>query len=460
MTDGGFGTRDDVTHLGTVVGDADRGRIIALATSGVFDDPALVRAFWNRDATDIDSGLQGHLYTRPEDVFVVRIPRADDVAISLLAAALDVNAHIWAAATGISLASSRSRLVMACTVARSGTGPLAPHLTWHVGALADAAARQFRAGNGALLAFVLDRAVLERLNLETIDAALSEQAATTSRFMDKNESMRALQAIGVPTAESWGFTPETWRRTGPHLLPPDGRYVFKPSGGAAGIGVFFDRGSGSTARAIENHIVSLEATGRLPGRFQVQRFLRGTPHGVSALLSGGDAVDILEAHRQVIASDGRWVGARWTPRIQAAQSEAAGNIYARLAGTHALTGLVGVDMIAGMVIEVNPRLTASAPIAHLLRRARVIREHRGPGFRMRQIDVNTSVAVPWDAVADGRLCALIDRLDIEFGVLALPQGLNPFGDSRFVFVNDDSRGTAQRFFRRHLAGWLSGEHPR
>jgi len=459
MADGGFRTGDDVTHLGTVVGEAGRGRIVALATSGVFDDPALVWAFWNRDAADIDSGIQGHLYTRPEDVFVVRMPRADDDAIASIAAALDVNAQIWATATGIRLASARSRLLMACAVGRSGTGPLAPHLTWHVGALSDAAALHFRSGNGALLAFVLDRATLERLNLDPPDAVLSEQAATTSRFMDKNEAMRALQAIGVPAAQSWGFTPETWRRTGRRLLPADGRYVFKPSGGAAGIGVFFDPGSGSTARAIEDHVGALQGTGQLPGRFQVQRFLRGTPHGVSAFLSGSGAVDILEAHRQVIDSDGRWAGARWTPRIHAAQLDAASNIYARLAGTRALTGLVGVDMIAGTAIEVNPRLTASAPIAHLLRRAGAIREHRGHDFRMRQLDVSTSVAVPRDAVADGRLCALIDRLDTEFGVLALPQGLNPFGDSRFVFVNDDSRGTAQAFFRRGLARWSSGEAP-
>src|SRR5680860_298184 len=98
------GLREDIRHLGTVIGDPDADRIVAVSTSGVFNDTTLVHAFWGASPSDIDSGMQGHLYAGPDDVFAIRMPHATAAAIALVSSSLDANAEIWAGLTGIRLA--------------------------------------------------------------------------------------------------------------------------------------------------------------------------------------------------------------------------------------------------------------------------------------------------------------------------------------------------------------------
>jgi hypothetical protein len=40
----------------------------------------------------------------------------------------------------------------------------------------------------------------------------------------------------------------------------------------------------------------------------------------------------------------------------------------------------------------------------------------------------------------------------ERRVLVLPQGLNPFGESRLAFVNDDDEASVQRHFLERVRG--------
>ncbi|MDH6236822.1 hypothetical protein [Cryobacterium sp. CG_9.6] len=185
----------------------------------------------------------------------------------------------------------------------------------------------------------------------------------------------------------------------------------------------------------------------------MQRFLPGTLYGLSAHITAAGDVEIFEAHRQVVDEAGHCTGARWTAEIEATQITAARAIYCRLARVPSLTGLVCLDVIDGRVIEVNPRVTASAPIAHLLSLESQLRDHRGQSFHIRQLDVNTALPIPFDSIEDGRVWRLIQTVESTFGVIALPQGLNPFGASRMVFVNDDDSGTAQNFFSRQLGQW-------
>ena len=446
------GYRGDTRHLGTVVGDPDRPRIIAVSTSGVFHDDTLVRTFWGTDPSAIDSGIQGHLYAGPDDIFVVRIPEGTGPSINLLASALDANADIWAALTGIRLATSRSRIVLASDRARVTSLALPGTMSWHVGTLTDAAAAQYTAGHGSLLAFVLDETTLRPLG--PAHDRLTQQARTTSMLMDKNRAMEILQRNAVPSAQTFALTSGADLARSLREIPRVGRYVFKPAGGAAGIGVYRGAGTGASAGEIGRHVHGLARSGRLPRRFQVQRFLAGIPHGVSAHIGGDGSVVVLEAHRQVIDPAGRCMGARWTSAIEWSQQKSAAAIYSRIVAIPGLhpSGLVCLDLIDGRVIEVNPRLTASAPIAHLLHREAQMATHRGSEFTISQIDVHTSVSVPAASMIDGRLRALVDRILTDYGVLALPQGLNPFGPSRFAFVNDDSAGTAQRLFLRQVDG--------
>ncbi|KFF60503.1 hypothetical protein JF66_03875 [Cryobacterium sp. MLB-32] len=453
---GGTRTASDTRHLGTLVGDgplaggAPGARIIALSTCAVFSDTSLLRTYWRTDPGGIDSGIQGHLYTSPDDTFIVRMPRDTRRAVDHLSRCLAANAEIWASLTGIRLATCDSRVVLAADHASVATTRLPPTMSWQVGTLAEAAAAEYRSGNGSLLAFVLDEQTADALGVR--DARLLRQARLTSLLMDKNHAMTLLERSGVPAAHTYALTEAEWLAGRLRDVPEHNRYVFKPAGGAAGIGVFFDAQHGSSMSEIEDHLRVLANSGRLPHRFQVQEFLAGTPHGVSAYLPGDGTAHILEAHRQVMDAAGRCVGARWTPDIESDQVDAARAVYQRLAhgGQHPLSGLVCLDLIGGRVIEVNPRLTACAPIAHLRHVEAHIASHRGGGFRITQIDVHTSVPVPTQCLHDGRLRALIDRLQTDYGVLALPQGLNPFGPCRFVFVNDTTSGTAQQVFLRQI----------
>ncbi|MDH6236825.1 hypothetical protein [Cryobacterium sp. CG_9.6] len=259
MASTGSRVQDDVRHLGTIVGDPRQGLIVALSTSSVFDDTSLVRSYWERDSADIDSGFQGHLYTGPDDIFAVNMSRNDDGAIDMVETALDANAEIWAATTGIRLCTSGSRLILACARERSGCAPH-PRLSWHVAPLTETAAAEYRLGTGAFLAFVLDLTTLSLLTRDDRQAqTFSDQARLTSLLMDKTRAMALLQNHDVPRAQSWGFTSESWRSSG-QMIPSAGRYVFKPAGGAAGIGVHYEHGDGSTEFVKAN-----EASGSLGG---------------------------------------------------------------------------------------------------------------------------------------------------------------------------------------------------
>jgi hypothetical protein len=67
----------DVNHLVVLIGNRHSERIVALSTSDVFVNRSLIPSLWGISNEAIDSGFQAHLYTRPEDIFVVRVPSND-----------------------------------------------------------------------------------------------------------------------------------------------------------------------------------------------------------------------------------------------------------------------------------------------------------------------------------------------------------------------------------------------
>ena len=445
-----FPADTDLRHLGVLVGNPDADRIIAVSTSAVFRDSSLLPTYWGRDGTVIDGGYQGHMYTRPTDVQVVRVPANGDDVPRMVLTATAVNHDIWSSLTGIKLAPATGQIVMASD--QSPPRSLPANVTWHRGSLLEAAVGRFRDHGEALLAFVPDTRLAELLSAaEQGCEALMKQAASTSRLMDKNVAMQVLQDNGVDSARTYAVDEHIALSQALGRIPESGRYVFKPAGGAAGIGLYGHRG-GAPLDLIRAHIDGLTRSGRLPRRFQIQEFLPGTPYGVTAYFRGHGSFDILEVHRQVIDDAGRFMGGRWTPGIQDEQMPAAYGLCTQLAAIEqpTLMGLVCLDFICARVIEVNPRLTASAPIAHLLQREDQIAHHLGRAFRTAQIDLNSRVRIPYESVRSGKLRDVTHETWRESGVLALPQGINPFGDSRLVFVNDYDE-TAQRIFVERIA---------
>ena len=432
-----------------LIGDPTADRIIAVSTSVVFEDSSLPQLFWGVDATAIDSGFQGHMYTRPNDIHVISVPRTDATVPQMALTAISVNHAIWKSLTGIELASATSRFVLATGDPSPPAEPLPGNLTWHVGSMLDAAASRYRNEGETLLAFVLDNRLAAALGLrEQGHDALVDQARATSLLMDKNVAMQALLDVGVDCARTYPVDDDADLNRVLGRIPSSGRYVFKPAGGAAGIGVYGNVGGGAGIDLVSAHIDELRRTNRLPRRFQIQEFLHGVPFGVTAWFGAERTFAILEIHRQEISDEGRFVGGRWSAALQAELEECASEICGHLAEIEQprFAGLICLDVIDRKVIEVNPRLTASAPIAHILRRASQIARHLGGSFDVAQIDLNSRVDIPYALMRNGTLAGLIDDIWSERRVLVLPQGLNPFGACRVVFVNDDGDGTAQRIF--------------
>jgi hypothetical protein len=437
-----------VRHLGTLIG-GSANRIVALSTSAVFGDPSLTRTYWGIDDQAIDSGFQGHLYTRRDDVLAVRLPADDEQAVTRALTAIEANRELWLRLTSIELSSRRDPVVAASDGPRPKNAPQG--VTWHVGGLLEAAVERHRTHGEALLAFVLDRRLSRALGLRGV---LAERARTTSRLMDKNVAMRLLQERGVECAKTLALDRETDYEAELARLPAAGRYVFKPAGGAAGIGVFDDDGRGATLDRLRDHIRAQEGEGRLPLSFQVQEFLPGPPLGITAHFAGEGRFAVLDVHRQEIDEARRFAGGRWNRIVQEELLGHATELCAQVASIEEprLAGLICLDVIEGKVIEVNPRVTASAPIPHLLARNDAIARHVGGGFRIERIDLRTRVRVPYELIESGAFARMAERTMDERRVLVLPQGLNPFGESRLAFVNDDDEASVQRHFLERVRG--------
>lgn len=115
-----------------------------------------------------------------------------------------------------------------------------------------------------------------------------------------------------------------------------------------------------------------------------------------------------------------------------------------------LRGVICLDFIEDQLIEINPRITASAPIAYLRYFEKQLRANLDHGFQIDQIDLNTVMNIPAEYMEDDTLTDAIHAIWRENGVLCLPQGLNPFGTTRMIFVNDDLQRTAQNSFIKML----------
>lgn len=444
----------DISHLGVLIGPPDADRIIAVSTSTVFVDKSLAKTFWGVTHTAIDSGFQGHMYTRPNDILVVTVPHSNKVASRMVVTAIDANYNLWKSLTGIELASAVSRIVVASPLPEPPPGDLPKTVTWYTGSLLDAALARHQNNGETLLAFVLDNHLEHALELRRRDyPILAEQAQTTSLLMDKNRAMQVLQKNGVDCASTYAIDAETHVDDVLNSLPSAQRYVFKPAGGAAGVGVFSNNGRGAELSLLRNHINILRRNNQLPNRFQIQEFIPGIPLGATGSFGTNGAFNIFEIHQQLIDDAAGFVGARWTPIGQAEQLEAVTKLYRQLAAIRQpiFRGLICLDIIDGQIIEVNPRLTAAAPIAHVLRRQFQFALRYGSGFRIGQIDLNTELSIPYQAIQDGRLGRLTNSIWNERGVLILPQGLNPFGKSRVLFINDDAVGTAQQTFIHEIS---------
>lgn len=443
-------------HQGVRIGQANTPRIIALSTSGVFHDLSLILKYKGVKPHQIDNGIQAHLYTHPEDIFILNLPQGfQKQCIENISTAIRMNCEIWNQFTGIDLAFSSSQIVLT-----SESYPdhleyqLPANFSWHHGQILEAAASCYKNKNTSFQAFIFDKRTVETLGITNLlDEKTLQQAETTSFLMNKNFAMQLLHQYGDECAKTIAFERNTYsEKLNSNLNKLGLKWVFKPACGAAGMGVFSNNGHGLKLQYMIDYLKKLELKNRLPDYFQIQQLMTGTPYGVTGYFREDKSFEILEIHEQIINKNHRCIGCRWTPDIQKKQMNYAVKIYETLSNIDELhpMGLICFDMIDDKVIEVNPRLTAAGPISHILKLRENIQSHLGYDFEINQIDLNTNVPLYYPFIESGKIKSLIEDLWKYHRVIVLPQGLNPFGSSRFIFINDTGANPVQRKFLREI----------
>lgn len=445
----------DILHLGLLVKGQEPGRIIGLSTSEVFSDSTLLPLFWNKEPRAIDSGFQAHLYTRSGDCFVVRVPRLDEEVVHKTSNAIRCNHLIWKHFTGIELATPQCKIALVSDIPATHPLKVDTNFSFHSGSMLDAVTTLYLQLGCGLLPFVINNRLLKSLQRQssTKNTDIAEVSDSVSLLMDKNLATDLLKNHRIRIPQTILFEKGDSLSGKISTLLNGCKYAFKPSGGAAGIGLYSNNGQGADSKQIADHIDILKSRGQLPSRFQVQEFITGSPYGASAYFSlDGNQFQILEIHKQFLNNQGQYIGGHWSPSLSQKKLATVTKFYNQLNTIEELKlgGVISLDFIGDTLIEINPRITASAPIAHILHHANQLRAHLGHDFHITQIDLNTKLGISYQLVEDQTLFRVIEKTWKRHKVLCLPQGLDPFGYTRMIFINDDEQNSGQKFFMQNL----------
>jgi len=439
----------EVNHLGVLIGNHYKYKIIALSTADVFIDKLLIPTFWKKNNESIDSGYQAHLYSSKNDILVLRVPTNENQVCEKVSIAIGQNFEIWRFMTGIYLSSSEDKIVLVSDLTPPNSAYFPQNISWFQGNMHNAVLSLLKQTKFSFLAFTFNSQVVNMLSQYfPIGDEIKNIAKSVTTLMDKNSALKLFQKSTLKCPKTYFFDERSDFPFDLSSVHPSKLYVFKPAGGAAGIGLYNNNGLGANVKQIAEHIYELKGLHQLPKRFQIQEFISGNPYGASAIIKQNGEIEILEIHKQIINQHGKFVGGRWTSDLAAKQRESVKKMFENIVGILPFNyaGLMCLDYINKKVIEVNPRITASAPISHILRLKDYFAKKNGPRYIIKQIDLNTGLDIRFEIIKHGKLRNIIDKILEKHKVICLPQGLNPFGTSRMIFINDNREGTAQKEF--------------
>ena len=435
----------NISHLGVSFGNESNGRIIALPTSEVFYNKKLISSLLHVPPSSLDNGFQAHLYSDTSDTLVVYIQDVDELLIRQTANNISVNADIWKTLTGISLATDN--VVIASNSKKTFPGSFPKGINLREGTLIKVAVRIAGEERKAISAFVYNEHFLEESGLNfPKNSLLRKYAETTSLLMDKNKTIQLLQKNNVPVPFTWFSGKQQY------LVNKASKYVFKPSGGAAGLGLYSNEGKGASLDDLKKYIKNLEETHLLPADYQIQEFIPGPVYGALVLFHSEGAPEILQIHNQIINQKSRFIAGCWSREIQSQRSDAVSELVRKITAIEELKfiGLMGIDIIDDKIIEINPRITASSPVSHLLFKEKEIQSFVDSEFRIDRIDINVGVPISKEMINSGQLKKNILEMWLKHKVMILPQGLNPVGNSRVLFINDDQDNRVQTEFLKRI----------
>ena len=199
-------------------------------------------------------------------------------------------------------------------------------------------------------------AFLERLDTTKTRAAACPAAVQAARDINQLATEAAAAGLQVPDTHS-----------SPEGLPTDGSFLVKPRDSVGGQGIAGWRGGSLPSR---------------PSRWQ--RVHAGIPHGVSLLLAGGQPPQLLGVCRSLRCAEATAApGWAYSGSVTVAAPAWVSSVLVladRLARRHGLHGAVGIDCIVEpsgrvMVLEVNPRPTASMELHERTQGMSIARQH-------------------------------------------------------------------------------------
>lgn len=442
------------THLGVLVNPPGKEMLVGLISSEVFLDKDLPRSFLNREAESFDEGFQVQLYCRRNDRLCIQVNtdvNSDPgTTLQLINASLDANCRIWKEIAGLSIGPGK---ILVSTVTAI---PGSQHRTaWKQGSMKQAITHEFNRGGYRWRCPVLTPELVEGLILCPEEKLFLRQlAASTALLMNKNEALKALRESGIAVPRTYFMDRHSYEAV-LEELPRNLNYVFKPAGGAAGVGVFPEGAGGASPEKIKAHIHDLNQGKLLPREFQVQEFVKGQHWGITYLLLPDRKWKILQVHRQLMGTDHRFTGAVWTRTFQEEKTAFAEQLIQQWIGASptACLGIFSLDLIGDQVIEINPRITGTSSVYHVLSHEKEIVK-RPAGIHT--IHLSTRIKIPVNLVESGRIVEMIRQLEASSQVKILPQGINPFGYSRVLFINDNDAMQVQREFIEQIG--LNGQH--
>ncbi|HSF56214.1 MAG TPA: ATP-grasp domain-containing protein [Algoriphagus sp.] len=426
------------------------GRIIGMPTSEVYLDQKLIPNLLQIPKNHLDNGIQAQLYLKQEDILVVHVPHITANLAEILLENLKINSFIWKELTGISI--NPKEVVVSYTSKDESILSGKNRIISREGSLLSTSIQVMRQSGKSILGFIFSSGFLEELELKKpVAAELKQQSKATDFFMDKNLAMTFFSKSEIKIPLTYPFERKSFSISMLDKLG-NGEYILKPSGGAAGLGLYPKGGIGAPISELREHLKNLESSGLLPERFQIQEFVPGKVWGIMGLILPGRQWKVLQIHTQQMDHQGRFIGGRWTSSFESGKIKFAEELFSRLVNQEGFDylGLIQFDLIGDKIIEVNPRITASSPICHLLSLESKIQAHRGKEFHFRQIDINTQIQFPETPDKLRQAAQLIQKTQNESGFLILPQGINPLGKSRVVFVNDKEDLRFQNKFLEEL----------
>lgn len=436
---------------GASLAEAKLPRVIGVTSSdGFLDLGAVLNAGLGiKQVEDINQGIQGHIYSRENDVFVLRSPVGTEYNPEARRRAITgilANAKAWEAQTGVKLTEPDNGTVLFANAGET---------------LSQAISRAFYKEQTNALVTMLSSGALKSFGFEN-NPELQAIAKSVEQLDSKNLSYEILKDLGVKTPDTVNLISSNFSESQLSGLP-DKKFVIKADGSAGGIGVFTNQGAGYSKDELQQIVPKLVEANKLGQSFQLQEFVQGQSVGSIALFDGQGSFSLSSFHK-AIEKNGAYLGTYWSKSFEEQYRDQASEIFAAISSDPALARLVGpigFDAIVSAgelsVIEVNPRVTGATPIPFFRDKLEGVSDFRGGGFRMESAKLDIGITIPEKYFENPELLTQSievanERFVSEIGErngaqpIILPQGITPFATSKVLFINDTEEGTLRERF--------------